>query len=571
MRQSTFYWYFAMPRRDVLLITLLVCAILVAYLPAMHGSFIWDDNAHVTRPDLRSFHGLLRIWLEVGATQQYYPLLHSAFWFEHRLWGDATVAYHVVNVLLHAFAVCLLLQVLRRLKIPGAALAAAIFALHPVHVESVAWIAEQKNTLSAVFYLIAMLAYLRFDDERDMPSYSLASTFFVLALLTKTVTASLPAALLLIFWWKRGRLSWQRDVAPLLPWFVAGVTGGLLTAWVERRLIGAEGAPFELTLLQRCLLAGRVMWFYLCKLFWPVDLLFIYPRWTVNPAVWWQYLFSVGAIALVSAAWLMRRQSRGPLAALLFFIGSLFPALGFFNVFPFIFSFVADHFQYLSSLGIIVVVSAVISRSLARMPRRPRQAGQALCIMLLAVLGLSTWLRSQTYSDPQTLYQTTLDKNPDCWMCSNNLGILLSDAGQPSKAIEQFEATLRLKPDDAFAHNNLGKMLFEAGQLSAAMDHFEQAVRHNPKSVLLRMNLGSVLLTAGRLSEAVDQYQQAVRLRPTLVEARYRLGNALLRMEKLPEAKEQYESVLSINPDNVQARSKLYELRAREQATESKH
>jgi Flp pilus assembly protein TadD len=377
--------------------------------------------------------------------------------------------------------------------------------------------------------------------------------------------------LLLIFWWKRGRLSWQRDVAPLLPWFVAGVAGGLLTAWVERRLIGAEGAPFELTLLQRCLLAGRVMWFYLCKLFWPVDLLFIYPRWTVNPAVWWQYLFSVGAIALVSAAWLMRRQSRGPLAALLFFIGSLFPALGFFNVFPFIFSFVADHFQYLSSLGIIVVVSAVISRSLARMPRRPRQAGQALCIMLLAVLGLSTWLRSQTYSDPQTLYQTTLDKNPDCWMCSNNLGILLSDAGQPSKAIEQFEATLRLKPDDAFAHNNLGKMLFEAGQLSAAMDHFEQAVRHNPKSVLLRMNLGSVLLTAGRLSEAVDQYQQAVRLRPTLVEARYRLGNALLRMEKLPEAKEQYESVLSINPDNVQARSKLYELRAREQATESKH
>src|SRR5262245_54960522 len=570
MRISTFYGYLRMPGRDVLLITLLICAIIVAYLPAMDGSFIWDDDAHVTRPDLRSLHGLLRIWLELGATQQYYPLLHSAFWFEHRLWGDDPVAYRVMNVLLHAVAVCLLFQVLRRLKIPGAALAAAIFALHPVHVESVAWISEQKNTLSAVFYLAAVLAYLRFDEDREVPSYVLASTFFVLALLTKTVTASLPAALLVIFWWQRGRLSWQRDVVPLLPWCVAGVTGGLLTAWVERRLIGAEGAPFELTLLQRCLLAGRVVWFYLGKLFWPVDLLFIYPRWTVNPAVWWQYLFSIGAVALVAAAWFVRRRSRGLLAALLFFIGSLFPVLGFFNVFPFIFSFVADHFQYLSSLGIIVAISAVISLSLARMPMRLRRAGQALCIVLLAVLGVSTWLRSQTYRDPQTLYQTTLDKNPDCWMCRNNLGILLSDVGQPEAAIEQFEATLRLKPDDAFAHNNLGKMLFQAGQVSAAADHFEQAVKQKPKSALLHMNLGSVLLTTGRLPEAVDHYQQAVRLKPDLVEARYRLGNALLLMERLSEAREEYEWVLRINPDHVQARAKLAEVRARQRRTESK-
>src|SRR5215468_2488475 len=173
MKVSTFYGRLPMPGRDVLLITLLICAIIVAYLPAMDGSFIWDDDAHVTRPDLRSFHGLLRIWLELGATQQYYPLLHSAFWFEHRLWGDATIAYHIINLLLHAFAACLLLQVLRRLKIPGAGLAAAIFALHPVHAESVAWITEQKNTLSAVFYLSAMLAYLHFDEERDTPSYVL--------------------------------------------------------------------------------------------------------------------------------------------------------------------------------------------------------------------------------------------------------------------------------------------------------------------------------------------------------------------------------------------------------------
>ena len=200
-----------MTRRDVLTITVLVGAIFVAYLPAMHAGFIWDDSSHVTRPDLRSLHGLWRIWFELGATQQYYPLLHSAFWFEHRLFGDASIAYHVLNVLLHSLAVCLLFVLLRRLKIPGAALAAAIFALHPVHAESVAWISEEKNTLSAVFYMLAMLAYLRFDEKRDKTSYGIASVFFVMALLTKTVTATLPAALLVIFWWQRQRLSWRRN------------------------------------------------------------------------------------------------------------------------------------------------------------------------------------------------------------------------------------------------------------------------------------------------------------------------------------------------------------------------
>src|SRR5262245_8765305 len=563
MRHSGFYEYFTRHRSDVVAIALLFGAILVAYLPAMDGTFIWDDEAHVTRPDLRSLHGLWRIWFEVGATQQYYPLLHSAFWFEHRLWGDAPAGYHVVNVLQHAFAVCLLLAVLRRLQIPGALLAAAIFALHPVHTESVAWIAEQKNTLSAVFYLSAMLAYLRFDEERGMPPYALASTFFALALLTKTVTASLPAALLVIFWWQRGRVSWPRDVMPLLPWFAMGAAAGLFTAWVERTLIGAQGPPFELTLLQRCLLAGRVIWFYAGKLFWPVDLMLIYPRWAVDPAVWWHYLFAVGGIVVVSAAWLIRRRWRGPLAALLFYIGSLFPVLGFFNVFPFVFSFVANHFQYLSSLGIIVGASAGIALTLERVPKWARWAGRAPCIAMLGVLVALTWQQSRTYRDPQTLYATTLNKNPECWMCRNNLGILLDNMGQPYAAIEQFESVLSIKPDDAFTHNNLGKVRFQAGQVSAAVDHLEQAVRLKPNNALFHTNLGSVLIEAGRLAEAVDHLQQAVKLKPQLDHAHYMLGNALLLMDRVSEAREQYEWVLRINPNHPQARSKLSQLRAR--------
>jgi protein O-mannosyl-transferase len=261
-------------------------ATLIAYFPAIHGGFLWDDDAHVTRPELRSVHGLWRIWFDLGATQQYYPLLHSAFWLEDKLWGEAAVGYHLLNILQHASAAFLLLLILRRLEIPGAFLAAALFALHPVHVESVAWITEQKNTLSAVFYLGAMLAYLRFDEERRTSLYALALGLFVLGLLSKTVVATLPGALLVIFWWRHGRLSWQRDCVPLIPWFALGAAAGLLTAWVERRFIGAEGMAFDFTFLQRALLAGRVIWFYLSKLFWPVDLMFIYPRWEVNPALW---------------------------------------------------------------------------------------------------------------------------------------------------------------------------------------------------------------------------------------------------------------------------------------------
>ena len=251
-------------------------------------------------------------------------------------------------------------------RIPAGAewLAALLFALHPVAVESVAWIAEQKNTLSAVLYFCAVLAYLRFDNRRRGAAYALATGLFLAALLTKTVTASLPAALLVVFWWRRGRLGWRRDVLPLLPWFAAGIAAGWVTARFEYTRIGAQGADFALSVAQRCLLAGRVFWFYLGKLLWPADLIFIYPRWTVDAAQVWQWLFPFGALALLLVLWRGRR--RGPLAAVLFFAGTLFPALGFVNVFPFLFSFVADHFQYLACAGILTLVAVGLATALAR-------------------------------------------------------------------------------------------------------------------------------------------------------------------------------------------------------------
>ncbi len=536
---------------------LIVAATLVAYQPAMRGRFVWDDAAHVTRPELRSLDGLYRIWFEPGATQQYYPLLHSAFWVEHRLWGDATLGYHLVNVLLHAAAALLVAMILRRLAVPGAYLAAAIFALHPVHVDSVAWITEQKNTFSAVFYLGALAAYVRFDRTRTARGYLGALGLFVLALLSKTVTATLPGALLVILWWQRGTLSWRRDVLPILPFFVLGAAAGLFSAWVERTLIGAEGADFALTFVQRGLIAGRAVCFYLEKLFWPADLLFIYPRWTMSPAAWTNYLFPAGALVLLAAAWLLRRRSRGPLAGLLFFGGTLFPVLGFFNLYLFLYSFVADHFQYLASLGVIAVVSAGAALLLERWRDWRRAAGVTLCLALLATLGVLTWRQSRMYTDTESLFRRTIEGNPGCWMAYCNLGGVLAESGRIPEAIKQYQEALRLRPNNHQARNNLAVDLARCGRTQEAFEQYQEALRINPDYPLAHYNLANLLAASRRIPEAIQHYQQALRLKPDYPEARYNLGIALAGSGRNSEAIEEYQKALQLKPDYPEAHVNL--------------
>lgn len=544
----------AWARRDWLFLLGLIAAVFLAYQPVWRAGFIWNDSDYVTRPELRSAHGLVRIWSDVGATEQYYPVLHSAFWLEHRLWGDAAAGYHLANILLHAGSACLLVLILRRLAIPGAWLAGFVFGVHPVFVESVAWIAEQKNTLSTLFYLAAALTYLHFDGRRRPSLYLFALGLFVMALLSKSVTATLPAALLVIFWWQRGRLSGRGDVAPLSPWIVLGAGMGLFTAWVERRFVGAEGAEFELTLLERCLLAGRIIWFYLGKLLWPADLIFIYPRWQVSGGDAWQYLFPLGAMALGIGLWLLRRKMRGPLAAFLLFIGSLFPVLGFFNVYGFIFSFVADHWQYMTSLGIIVLVSAGLTLAMQRSAwARKHRAGPALAVMLTGLLGILNWRQSRMYNDIETFYRTTIEKNPTCWMARINLGNMLLGDDRYDEAIAQYEAALQVKPGFAKAHFDLGTALARQGRLPEAIGQFERAVQLKPDYAKAHHNLGSALAQQGRLGEAIRHFEQAVRLMPDNAYARCNLGTVLLELGRVKEARECYEQALRLNPDYGEA------------------
>lgn len=542
--------------RDIAAAAFLFCVIVIAYLPALNGGFVWDDNNHVTRPELRSLHGLWRIWFDLGATQQYYPLLHSAFWAEHRLWGDAVLGYHLTNLVLHAVAGCLIVLILRRLSLPGAWLAAFVFALHPVSVESVAWISEQKNTLSTVLYLGSALAYLRFDRTRLRPQYFVALGLFVLALLSKTVAATLPAALLVIFWWIRGRLRGRSDVLPLLPWFALGASGGLFSAWVERRFIGAEGAEFALTLVERCLIAGRAIWFYLGKLVWPTDLMFVYPRWTVNSCAWWQYLYPLGVVALGVGLLLLSRRWRGPPAGFLFFAGTLFPALGFLNVYPFVNSYVGDHFQYLASLGIIVPLAAGLVLASRRIPVVHRGVGLASAGLLVAVLGTLTWRQAATYRDSQTLYRETLARNPASWLAHNNLGgELIGVPGGLNEAIVHFEAALRIKPDLSDAQYNLGLALSRSpGSLPEAITHYEAALRLRPDYPDAQNNLGNALSRIpGRLPEAIPHYEAALRARPDYADAHNNLAAALSKIQgRLPEAIAHYEAALRIRPDSAE-------------------
>ncbi len=555
---------------DWLFASALFVAVFLVYQPAWQGGLLWDDDFHVTRPELRSSHGLYRIWFDVRATLQYYPFLHSAFWIEHKLWGDATLGYHLVKLFLHAVAALMAAILLRRLAIPGAYLAAAVFALHPVQVESVAWIAEQKNTLSAVFYLAAAMAYLRFDRTRRTAWYSAALGLFVLALLSKTVTATLPGALLVVLWWQRGRLSWKQDVLPLLPFFLLGAGMGMITAWWELEFNKCFGPEFEFTPVQRILIAGRAVWFHLGKLFWPAKLTFIYPRWRIDSGVWWQYLYPLGAGALLAVTWGMRCWTRAPLAALLFFGGTLFPVLGLFNLYTFRYSLIADHYQYLACLGIMTLFSAGVALLLKRAEGWQRVLGQTCCVALLSVLAVLSWRQSRMYADAETLYRTTIDGNPDCWLAHTNLANTLVARGQFDEAVAHYRKVLEIKPDDAGAHYNLANALTNRGQVDGAIllpaaerggdeaiEHFQKAVELDPDYADAHYNLGFALAVRGQFDEAIFHYRKALQIQPQYGKAHYNLANLLAGRGQLDDAIAQYRQALEIQPDSVEVRTNL--------------
>ena len=530
--------------------------VFLAFFPALRAGFIWDDDAYVTGNVLLTMpDGLWRIWFSAHTQSQYFPLVYTTFRLEHALWGLNPLGYHLVNLLLHGANVWLAWMLLRRLRMPGAWLAAAVFALHPVQVETVAWVTELKNTESTLFYLLAVLAWLQFVDSKRPPFYLLALGCQALALFAKTTACTLPAALVLVLWLKSERLNGRR-ILQVAPFVLMGLAMGLLSIWWEGHLGNYDvESGEEYGWLARVLIATRALWFYAGKVFWPVALTFSYPKWVINTQEPGQYVWLLMCVTAATALWWYRKAlGQGVLSGVTFFVATLSPLVGFIWLYTFRYSFVADHYQYLACLGLIAAVIGAASRLTVNWNASLRVS---LSVVLLLVLGVLTWRQSLTYKDPETLWQATVARNPDCWMAYEHLGQIFRDKGQFEQAVGHYQKALEIQPADAIAHNNLGEVLVRAGHMDKAMFHFQTALQLKPDYASPHNNVGNILFQMGRTGAALAHYRQALESRPDYPDARNNLGVCLYSIGQVDEALKNWRLVIETSPYYLNAQDNL--------------
>lgn len=544
----------AWARADWFYATALVVAVVLAYLPVWHAGFIWDDEAHVTaNPCIVGPLGLWEIWTSPAAN--YFPLVLTNFWVQHALWGLNPLPYHLVNVAFHAAGAVLLWRVLRRLRIPGAALGAALWALHPVQVESVAWISELKNTQALLFYLLAIRFFLiwvagEIADEKKERSYALALGCAVLAILSKPSTVMLPAVLALCGWWLAGNWSW-RLVGRLVPFGVISAAAAGWTIWEQKYHSLALGAEWSQSGAERLVLSGRVVWFYLGKLLWPQPLSFIYPRWELDATSVTGYLPVLAVAAVLGALWRWPEGWRRPLFfGFAYFVVSLFPVLGFFNVYFFRYSYVADHFQHLASVGPMMLAGAGLALVWDRLAHHGWAPAARVAVggLLLVGLGVQTWQQSRTYADVTTLWRATLAANPQCWLAYNALGMESMDQGRISEAKESFERADRIKPGDHAVLTNLGNAFLKSDRVAEAIPYFERALRAKPDLAAAHNGLANALAVGQRREEAIAEYREALRLDPSLWQTHYNLARSLFQAGRSAEALPHFEAAVRFKP-----------------------
>jgi len=539
---------------------LLILLTMLVYLPTMRGGFIWDDDKLIVRNrTVKASDGLYQFWFK-AAEQDYRPVAWSFWWIEWRLWGAKATGYHVVNVLLHGIDAVLVWLVLRRLKIPGAWLASLVFAIHPVNVATVAWISEQKNTLSMFFFALAILLYLKFDEENHWGWYGLSLTMGLLALLTKTAVVMLPVVLLGCAWWQHGRLR-LKDWLCSIPLFIASLVLSLVTIIQHRHVLeGVVVQPGGFG--TRLALAGWVPWFYLSEALLPVNLTVIYPKWTVDASNWISYVPGTILIGSLVVFWWNRRSWGRPLFfGLGYFVVMLFPVLGFFDQAYNRYSWVADHWQYYSIVGVIALVVAAAERLGHRMRGPSRSIATLAGTAVLTVLGLASWERGVLYADSETLWRDNVARSPGPWQC-NNLAFALEQKGKRLEAIEMWQRAIQLDPDYAEAHTNLGIALKQLGRMPEAIEQYKEALRARPDLVAAHYALGMALWLTGKPQEAIDQYEQAVKIQPDFPEGHDNLGIVLAQVGRTKDAIQQYEEALQVRPDYADAQNNLARLLA---------
>jgi tetratricopeptide (TPR) repeat protein len=552
-------------RRDWLWGLMLVLFLILAYTPVWKTGFVWDDEIMLTaNPCIVGPFGLKEIWTTSAA--DICPLTLTTFWVEHALWGLNPLPYHLVNVLLHSLSAVLLWRVLRSLRVQGAWLGAALWALHPVTVESVAWITEMKNTESGLFFLLSIFFFVRWITRiSHVPvrnaSYALSLLFAALAMAAKSSTVILPVVFWLCAWWIEGRWHW-RNVARTVPLFLMAIAASAVSIWTQGLQLAKVSDPrWVRSWPERLAAAGDAVWFYLGKLLWPHPLSANYPRWQIDAGRWVSYLPLLAVFVILSIFWLRRRSgsagSRASCFAFAYFIVALLPALGLIDTYIFEYSFVFDHFQYLASIGPLALAGAgLVLLSNSIVPKR-QWLQASVCAGLLLTLGIASWQRTWVYGSAEALWTDTLARNPDSWMAHNNLGLTLFGKGQVDGAVAQYQRTLEINPNFVLAHNNLGVALLQKARLDDAVAHYQKALEINSNYPQVHDNLGNVLFQKGQLDDAVAQYEMAVKINPGYAQGHYHLGNALIQKGQLDDAVAHYQMAVEINPNYPEAQSNL--------------
>ena len=548
-------------RQDALAALVLGLLVVICYLPAMlWGGFVWDDNIFIKVNPVRDVSGLWQIWFspsDIEGEGHYWPLVYTTFWLEHKLWGFAPVGYHVVNVLLHLTNTLLLWHLVRRLAVPGAWVVAAVFAVHPLHVESVAWVIERKDVLSGLFYLAAVLAWMRFVEQPRPRWYVGSLVLYAASLLSKSIAVTLPVALLIWHWSKQGRVT-STDLLRLVPFFVIGlvITVGDLSFYQSR-----EPLSFGYSLTERMLIAACALWFYAGKLLWPTDLAVIYPLWDIRVAdpLAWSYL--VATVALTVALWHFRRQlGRGPLAWMLFFAVTISPVLGFVDYGYMQYAFVADRFQYLAGIGVMAVVISSTAYGVRHLSDLCKKGALGVAAVIIVVLGVLTWRQTGIWRDNETLNRHIIALNPQARDAHLNLGNALGKQGRYEEALDALRIAVEQRPNSALAHSALGSTLMFPGRFEEAEIHLRRAIALDPQARNAYLNLGTLLYRQSRYAEALDAARVAVEQRPDYLEAHINLGLILNALNRFKEAETHLRRAIALDPQDVDASRQLTEL-----------
>ena len=557
------------------------------YWPLVQAGYIWDDAGWIYQnPVLRHWHGLWLIWFKFGDTIQYYPLTFTGFFLQYRLWAGDPLGYHIINILMQATAGILLWRVLLRLGCRWGWLAALLFTIYPVQVETVGWAAEQKNLLSGILYFCAVLFYLRFLGLNEPASasaarptyrwYLVATLFFVLALLAKTAVCTLPAVLLVIIWWQRGRLRW-RDVLATIPWFILGLVMGLVTIVAEREQSGAHGSAFHFTWTQRTIIAGRDFWFYLLKLLWPHPLLEIYPRWHMADLRGWAWGYPLAVVLLVGLLWVWRKRlGRGPLAAIAFFLLTLFPTLGFISFYTMIYTFVADHYQYLACIGPIVLVVETLAwgygKGRARLQKKSALAGAsprpeiawragyfALTGTVVLMLALVAWVQTWVYVPPQRVWSHVLRYDPTNWAAMENLASCEFTDHHDRRAWLLYRRAETLPGGDNYlVHQDMGDFALRLEHnypLAAA--EYRRSLAFDSHNLTVIEHLIGCYEQMGQWQRALMDLGRGLHLFPQSANLHFTLAQLLARSHHYKAAAREYSAVVAIEPRNTMAQYDL--------------